>query len=96
MNFFWPTKFNVHETCIPSPSTKLTSFPFIKTLHEPYSSALKKENTVFTNFPSFQVVGVPLVHFLSLQTAYLSTKFPGSLSVDKISPVFGVQMLLYS
>ena len=42
-NFFWPTKFNVHETCFLSPSPNwLTGFRFIKTLHEPHSPALKK------------------------------------------------------
>ena len=35
-------KFNVHETCIPSPLPKLTGFTFIKTLHEPHSSAFTK------------------------------------------------------
>ena len=35
-------KFNVHETCIPSPLPKLTGFTFVKTLHEPYSSAFTK------------------------------------------------------
>ena len=66
INFFRPTKFNVHETCISSPSPKLTGFPFIKTLHEPYSSALKNKTRFSKSFHLFQVVGVQLFHFLSL------------------------------
>ena len=50
-----------------------------------------------TQFPSFPSGRCPVIlFFFFTQTAYLSTKFPGSLSVDKISPIFGVQMLLYS
>ena len=66
INFFRPTKFNVHEICISSPSPKLTGFPFIKTLHEPYSSALKNKTRFSKTFHLFQVVGIQLFHFLSL------------------------------
>ena len=91
--FIWV---NVHETCIPSPSPKLTGFSFIKTFHEPYSSVLKKQNTAFANFPYFSSGRCPTISFsFFTQTTYLSTKFAGSPSVDKISPVFGVEILLH-
>ena len=78
INFFRPAKFNVHETCIPSPSPKLTGFLFIKTLHEPYSSALKKKAQFSQTFHLFQVVGVQLFHFLSL---YKPRPYPPSFLV---------------
>ena len=91
MKLFQPTKFNVHETCIPSPLPKLTGFLFINMNH---IHLLSKNKVQFLQtFHLFQVVGVQLFHFLSL---HKPCTHPGSLSVDKISPIFGVQMLLYS
>ena len=73
------------------------SFPFIKILHEPHSFAVKKQNTVFASFPSFPGGRCPNISFsFFTQTVFLSTKFPGFLSVDHISAIFRVQMLLYS
>ena len=73
------------------------SFPFIKILHEPHSFAVKKQNTVFASFPSFPGGRCSNISFsFFTQTVFLSTKFPGFLSVDHISAIFRVQMLLYS
>ena len=69
--FIWV---NVHETCILSPSPKLTGFSFIKTFHEPYSSVLKKQNTAFANFPYFSSGRCPTISFsFFTQTTNLST-----------------------
>ena len=54
---------------------------------------LWKKRTVFANFPSFSSGSCVTISFsFFTQTVYLYTKFPCSLSIDKISPIFVDQL----
>ena len=63
-NLLLPINFNLHETCIPSPSPKLTGFPVITT--SLYSSALKKQKIILAKLPDFPSSNILLQDHSSL------------------------------
>lgn len=88
IKLFRSSKFNAPGTCFPSPPPQLNGLPCIRTSHEPYSSALKKNKYNFREISHFSKWQVSHYLIIFLYANLVLIHFYGSRSVDKISPVF--------